>query len=198
MMSVDEVFDSVIADKMFYEPSGGGVTMSGGEPLLQPAFVRALFDRLQAESVHTCIETSGCTDARALLEVLPATDYVLYDLKHMDSAEHRRNTGRPNELILENAKIVAYCGKDFLFRMPLIPGVNDHVENIEATAAFLKGLGRKAERIELMPYHRLGESKYASIGRSHHLHDSPPASAQQVERAKQTFKTYGIECSVSR
>ena len=196
-MSVEEVFEAVRSDRLFYEASGGGVTVTGGEPLMQPEFVRALFEKLRDDAIHTCIETSGCVASSALLEVLPVTDYVLFDLKLLDSAAHRKFTGRPNELVLANARLVVDSQKEFLFRMPLIPGVNDSSENIRETADFLRALGKRAARIELMPYHRLGEGKYTSIGRRYRLHGMPPMDSGQVERVKQAFESAGIRCSVS-
>ena len=196
-MSVEEVFEAVKADKMFYETSGGGVTASGGEPLRHPEFVRALFERCHEEGIHTCVETSGCAPSPSLLEVLPLTDYVLYDLKHMNADIHREFTGQQNQLILSNAKLVAQSGVDFLFRMPLIPGINDGLENIQATAAFLKGLGKRAERIELMPFHRLGESKYTALDKPYRLHGRSAIEPAQVEAVRQAFEDSGIRCSVS-
>jgi pyruvate formate lyase activating enzyme len=196
-MSVDEVFDAVVADRIFYESSGGGVTVTGGEPLMEPRFVRALLEKLQADGIHTCVETSGCVDSSVFLDVLSVSDYVLFDLKLMDSTTHCRFTGRSNESVLANAAILAAGRAEFLFRMPLIPGVNDDPGNIRETADFLKGLGKKAERIELMPYHRLGESKYASIGRRYRLHDFPPLEPPQAEAARLEFERNGIACTVS-
>jgi pyruvate formate lyase activating enzyme len=196
-MSVDEVFDAVSADKMFYGPSGGGVTVSGGEPLLQPRFVRELFDKCREAGIHTCIETSGCAAPSALAEVLPSTDHVLADLKLIDSLKHRQFTGQPNDLILSNARVVVESNVEFLFRMPLISGINDTPENIRETGAFLKSLGSRAERIELMPYHRLGESKYIALNKRYRLHGLPPIDPVQVEAVRQAFEKNGILCSVS-
>ena len=197
-MSVREVFKAVEADKMFYDASGGGVTASGGEPLLHPEFVRTLFELCRAEGIHTCMETSGFANSSALQLLLPLTDYVLYDLKHMNTDIHRNFTGQPNDLILSNAKLVAESGVDFLFRLPLIPGINDSTENIRETAAFLKGLGNNAERIELMPYHRLGESKYIALNKPYRLHGLPAIEPPQVESVRQEFEKNGILCTVSR
>jgi pyruvate formate lyase activating enzyme len=196
-MTVDEVFEAVAADKLFYESSGGGVTLSGGEPLMHPQFVGCLFEKLHAVGIQTCLETSGCVEERVFLEVLTATDYVLFDLKVMDDGTHRRVTGRSNALVLANARLLAKSDKQFLFRMPLIPGVNDTPENIRETAGFLEALGQRARRIELMPYHRLGESKYASLGRRYRLHGVQPIEPEEVERACIEFEKNGIECSVS-
>jgi pyruvate formate lyase activating enzyme len=197
MMSVGEVVRLVSADKLFYDSSGGGVTVTGGEPLMQHEFVRAVFNELHGDGIHTCIETCGCVDRTALLEVLPVTDYVLFDLKVMNTASHRKHTGKSNEPILANARLVADSQVEFLFRMPVIPGVNDSAENVAETASFLKALGKRAERIELMPYHRLGESKYAAIGRRYPLHGLSPMDSQDVEPVKQAFEMNGILCTVS-
>ncbi len=197
MMSVEEVLRLVSADKLFYESSGGGVTVTGGEPLMWHEFVRALFNKLHDDGIHTCIETCGCVEQAALLDVLPVTDYVLFDLKVMNPVAHRKHTGKSNELILSNARLVASSQAEFLFRMPVIPGVNDSEDNVAETASFLKTLGERAERIELMPYHRLGESKYAAIGRRYPLHGLQPMDLQDVEPVKRAFEMNGIQCTVS-
>ena len=197
-MSVQEVFDAVRRDDLFYRASGGGVTVSGGEPLLYPQFVRSLFDQCRKAGIHTCLETSGYAPASALRQVLPSTDYVLHDLKHLNSNIHRQFTGKPNSLVLANAKLVVDSGVEVLFRMPLIPGINDSSQNVQETAAFLKGLGSSAHRIELLPYHRLGQSKYEALGRPYPMHGLLPPEPAYVESVKQAFEECGIRCSVSR
>lgn len=196
-MNADEVFDAVNRDKMFYQASGGGVTASGGEALLQPQFVCDLFEKCRRADIHTCLETSGYAAESALRQVLPYTDYILYDLKHLNSDKHRQYIGKPNDLILANAKTVAASGVETLFRMPLIPSINDSLQNIRETAAFLKGLGEKARRIELMPYHHLGGSKYRALDRPYSLSALPQADPAHVEEVKKAFEEHGIECSVS-
>jgi pyruvate formate lyase activating enzyme len=196
-MTVDEVLDAVVADTLFYDSSGGGVTVSGGEPLMHARFVRCLFEKLHAQNIQTCLETSGHADVSTFLEVLQVTDYVLFDLKLMNARDHRRFTGRSNASVLANARLLATSKREFLCRMPLIPGISDTPENIRETAHFLEGLGERAQRIELMPYHRLGESKYASLGKRYHLHGLMPIEPEEVERARIEFERNGIECSVS-
>lgn len=196
-MSVAEVWDAVRRDKPFYDASGGGVTVSGGEPLLHYEFVGRLFDRLRDDKIRTCVETAGCAAPAALLHLLPRCDYVLYDLKLMDSAIHCEFTGRPNELILSNARLVAESKVEFLFRMPLIPGINNDAANLKRTATFLQSLGDRATRIELMPYHRMGMGKYAALGRAYGLPGLPAIDAAEVEAARRTFEEQGIQCSVS-
>jgi pyruvate formate lyase activating enzyme len=109
-MSADEIYDTVSRDKMFYDASGGGVTVSGGEALLQPQLVADLFSKCRQTGTHTCIETSGFAAGSALRQVLPFTDYILYDLKMMNPDKHRQYTGQPNNLILDNARVVAESG----------------------------------------------------------------------------------------
>ena len=152
-MTVDEVRDAVTRDKMFYDASNGGVTVSGGEPLLHAAFVRELFELCHEERIHTCIETCGFAGSDAFLEVMPVTDRFLFDLKHLDSDTHKMYTGHHNEKILKNAALLMEHDADVVFRQPLIPGVNDSLIHIGATAMFLKNLGGKALRLELMPFH---------------------------------------------
>jgi pyruvate formate lyase activating enzyme len=183
---------------MFYQASGGGVTVSGGEPLLQPQFVCDLFEKCHRAGIHTCVETSGYAAESALRQVLPYTDYVLYDLKHMNSKKHRQYTGKPNNLILSNAKIVAASRVETLFRMPLIPGINDNMQNIRETAEFLHGLGNNALRIELMLYHRLGKGKYESLDKKYSLSGVLSHEPDEVESVKKAFEANNIICLVSR
>jgi pyruvate formate lyase activating enzyme len=197
LMSAEEVFEAVKRDDMFYRASGGGVTISGGEALLQPRFMQELFTLCRQARIQTCIETSGYAAGAALLQVLPLADYVLYDLKLQNSDRHRQYTGRPNDLVLANAKAAAGSGVEMLFRMPLIPGINDDLPNIQETADFLKGLGKQASRIELIPYHRLGKGKYESLGRPYQMGELPAPEPGHVERVKKAFEDAGITCTIS-
>jgi pyruvate formate lyase activating enzyme len=197
-MTVDEVWDEVRRDKMFYDSSGGGVTVSGGEPLLHPAFVRELFELCHGEKIDTCVETCGNVNSSALKEVMPVTDHFLFDLKHLDSEIHKKYTGHPNDRILENASILAEQKADVLFRNPLIPGVNDTDANIKATAEFLKGLGDGAARLELMPFHRMGKDKYKAIDIEYSLGDLCVMENEEIEAVKKAYIDLGINCTVSR
>ena len=197
-MNADEVFDAVNRDKMFYQTSGGGVTVSGGEALMQPQFVCDLFEKCRRAGIHTCMETSGYTVEPSLQQVLPYTDYILYDLKHLNSDKHRRYTGKPNSLILSNAKIVAASGVEMLFRMPLIPGINDDMHNVKETADFLHGLGNNALRIELMPYHHLGKGKYESLDKEYRLSGISSPEPDEVASVKKAFEVNDIICLISR
>jgi pyruvate formate lyase activating enzyme len=197
-MTVDKVWDAVRRDKMFYDESGGGVTVSGGEPLLHPKFVRKLFELSRQAGINTCVETCGCVDPQAFLEVLPVTDHFLFDLKIMDPQIHRKYTGQSNGIILKNAALLVERGADVLFRQPLIPGVNDSVENIEATARFLKSLGEKASRLQIMPFHRMGFSKYRALDLPYAMEGLIPVDEEQTESARIAYAQRGIDCSISR
>ena len=197
-MTVGEVWDAVRRDKMFYDESGGGVTVSGGEPLLWATFIRELFELSRREQIDTCVETCGLADPEALLEVIPVTDHFLFDLKHMDSNAHKKHTGQSNDLILSNAALVVDRGADVVFRQPLIPGVNDSIRDIEATARFLTGLGKNATRLQIMPYHGMGQSKYRALHMPYTMEGLAAAEDGHVEEVRKAYVQCGIECTVSR
>jgi pyruvate formate lyase activating enzyme len=197
-MTVDDVWNEVRRDKIFYESSKGGVTVSGGEPLLHPAFVRALFDLCHGEGINTCIETCGSVKQDSIKEVLPVTDHFLFDLKHMDKEIHKANTGMTNNMILENAAFVVQNSADVIFRNPLIPGINDTESNIDATAQFLKSLGEKALRLELMPFHRMGKDKYSALDMEYLMGETGIMKMEEIERIKKAYTDRGIKCTISR
>jgi pyruvate formate lyase activating enzyme len=197
-MTLAEVWDVVRRDKMFYDESGGGVTVSGGEPLLHPAFVRKLFELSRQERIDTCVETCGWVDPEALLEIIPVTDHFLFDLKQMDPEVHKKRTGRSNGKILKNAALLIERGANVLFRQPLIPAFNNSIENIEATARFLSSLGKDAARLQIMPFHRMGRSKYSALNMPYNMEGFGAADDEQVEAARKAYIQYGIDCSISR
>jgi len=197
-MTVEEVFAEFEKDKMFFGAEGGA-TFSGGEPLLQPAFVARVFELCKQAKIHTCLETTGCVNRRAWERVLPVTDEVLYDLKHLDPERHREGTGSSNTLILDNARWLAGQNVRITFRVPVIPGFNDDEENILALARFVKGLkGKRIEGIELLPYHRMGLGKYQALDREYGLEDLEAPGAERVEEIRDTIIAHGVACTISR
>jgi pyruvate formate lyase activating enzyme len=197
-MTVDEVWNEVRRDKIFYDTSGGGVTVSGGEPLLHPAFVRELFELCHGEQINTCIETCGSVNPDAFEEVIPVTDHFLFDLKHLDPEIHKNYTGQQNDRILKNAALLVEHNADVVFRNPLIPGINDSESNIEATSDFLKRLGKKAIRLELMPFHRMGMNKYKALDMEYALGDLGIMENEDIEAVKKAYIDRGIRCTISR
>ena len=197
-MTVEEVWDAVRRDRMFYDSSGGGVTVSGGEPLLKAEFVRELFARCKEEGIDTCVETCGFADSEKFDAILPVTDHFLFDLKHMADDAHKKHTGQSNEPILANAALLMERGADVLFRQPLIPGVNDSRENIAATAGFLTRIGASSTGLELMPYHRMGQGKYRALDIKYHLKEIEPCGDETAESVRAAYEALGIRCLISQ
>jgi pyruvate formate lyase activating enzyme len=198
MMTVVEVWDKVKRDKMFYDASGGGVTVSGGEPLLNARFTKELFELCQSEGINTCVETCGFVNRDMLLEVLPLTDLFLFDLKHVDPTIHLQYTGQSNKLILGNAAYLVQAGVKIIFRQPLVIGVNDSPDHIREIAGFLNGLGENALNLQLMPYHRLGQDKYKALHQTYKMAETKIMTSEGVEAAKKAYIEQGIHCSISQ
>ena len=194
-VTVDDVFKEVSRDKSFYEGSEGGVTVSGGEPLQQADFVAALFKSCHQAGIGTCLDTCGYAATDKLKEVLAFTDYVLYDVKHMNAEFHKQVTGVHNDIILDNARVIAESGVQVLYRIPLIKDVNDTKENITNTAQFMKSLGNNAS-IELLPYHRLGIGKYQTLDKFYPGEDFTTPSPEELEPVRRIFEEYGINCTI--
>ncbi len=197
-MTVGEVLDEVTRDSLFYKRSGGGVTVSGGEPLHQPRFLMALLQQCQSVGINTAVETCGYASSHALETMIKHTDYLFFDLKHLDPIAHRKWTSRSNRLVLRNLRLAAASGVHLTVRMPLIPSVNDTNENVKATAELVKAVGRGVEGIELMPYHRLALGKYEALGRIYRPRDLPTVDFSHAEQVRALFETLGVRCSISR
>jgi pyruvate formate lyase activating enzyme len=165
--TIDSIAEEVLKDAEFYRMSGGGVILSGGEPLLQAEGCRALLQRLRQSSLPltTAVDTAGHVPWSAFEAVLPVTDYVLYDIKAWSDDVHWRATGVSNRLSLENLRRLRDAPVRLIIRVPVIPGVNDTVSELEAITAELRGY-RNVEKIELLPYHTIGVPKYRALGRN--------------------------------
>ncbi|RKL63223.1 glycyl-radical enzyme activating protein [Thermoanaerobacteraceae bacterium SP2] len=190
-MSVDEVIAEVIRDKSFYNRSNGGVTLSGGEVLLQWGFAKEILKKCKELNINTAIETCGYCKWEYFTEVLEYVDLVLYDLKHLDSAEHKRLTGVDNKLILENATKVVKKVKEMIIRVPLIPSLNDSKDNIMMLVDFVSTL-EKVKEIDLLPYHQLGVSKYNQIGQTYKLNEINPPSKEKINDIKRYIENRGF------
>lgn len=198
--TVDEAMDIIRKDIPYYESSHGGVTLSGGEPLLQIDFVEKLLFQCRKEHIHTCVETTLCADWGIIERILPLTDLFISDIKHMDSDIHKQYTGIGNERILENIKRLTDRQKPLILRIPVIPGVNDTSENMKATADFLcDGLQRRIEQLQLLEFMRLGEEKYASLGIPYPMKDTVTDKDQfsaKVKGFSEYFNSRSIPCIV--
>jgi pyruvate formate lyase activating enzyme len=196
--SVDDVLAEVARDALYFEASGGGLTLSGGEPLAQADFAAELLRRYKVEEkgAHTAVETCGFVEWPVLERVAAHVDLFLYDIKHMDPAEHLRLTGRDNRLILDNARRLAQAGRELVIRVPLIAGFNDRRAAIEAVADFIRSSLPGVRRIDLLPYHRLGEPKYQRLGKDYALKGAPALSSAAVARARDILAAQGFEVAV--
>jgi pyruvate formate lyase activating enzyme len=187
-----EVFDEVEADRVFYEGSGGGVTLSGGDPVSQPRFAASLLRLCKDAGLHTALDTSGHTRWNTLAPLLAHADLVLYDLKHMDPDAHTTLTGSSNEWILDNARrIVHEAATPMLVRLPVVPGCNDTVENVEATARFVAHELDPSIPVHLLPYHRLGVTKHERLEHEGGF-DGEPASDEHVEELRTIVESFGL------
>jgi pyruvate formate lyase activating enzyme len=194
-MTVDEVVAKIEQDRVFYDNSGGGMTVSGGEPLVQWEFVSSVLERCREKGIHTALDTSGMAPWKNLEQVVEHTDLVLFDVKHMDSAIHQKGTGVGNETILENARKVAGRVTTWI-RIPLIPGFNDLESNLTRVAHFAAEIG--AKKISLLPYHNLGSSKYPKLGRTYPMEDLPLLSEEKVKEAKSRLEATGLMVEIGR
>ena len=193
-VTASEVLAECERDVVFFDESGGGVTVSGGEPLSQPNFTEALLAGCRELGIHTALDTCGFADREVALRVSRYADVVLYDLKLLDSASHRKYTGVPSEPILANLAALTEAGRNLIVRFPLIPGVNDAPGRVEALADFVWQLGLR--RIDLLPYHKIGADKYGRLGRPRQLGDIEPPQAAAVSRIAKDLASRGFAIGI--
>ncbi len=179
-----EVASLLLEDSVFFAESGGGVTFSGGEPLLQSAFLREVMTSLKEKGIHIAVDTCGEVPWQAFEDVLPFTDLFLYDIKHPDSAAHARATGRGNERILENLAALHACGKAVEIRTPVIPGYNDDPETLRQIGTLLAGYGNVTVW-RLLPYHSMAKGKYEAIGLSYEMPELTMPDAARMRKLQQ-------------
>ena len=195
--TVGEVMREVLADRDVYEESGGGMTLSGGEALIQGQFAAELLKAAHAEGINTCVETALNYKAEVLDACLPYIDLALCDLKHMDADAHKRYTGVSNELILSNLKKVVESGTPVVIRIPVVPQHNGTEDNLRATARFIADdLGGRVRQVQLLPFRKLGEDKYASLGMPYPMADFEAPPRESWERSIRGFvdlmTAYGV------
>jgi len=189
--SVDEVMEEVLKDKVFFENSKGGMTISGGEPLSQPEFTTEVFKKAKENGIHTSLDTSGYAAWSVIEKVIEYVDLVLYDLKQMDSGRHKEYTGVPNELIIENLKKIDKKGIPIWVRIPTIPGLNDGEDNFRKIGELLSGL-KHLERVDILRYHKMAEAKYEHTGQDYRLKGMDTPEKDEVEHLKDILKGYGV------
>jgi pyruvate formate lyase activating enzyme len=193
--TVDQVMEQIERDVAFFEESGGGVTFSGGEPMVQRSFLRELLMACKAKEIHTAVDTSGYTPWEALHSIMPYTDLFLYDIKLFEDSRHRHYTGVPNGLILHNLQALANHGARIWVRVPVIPGINDDAENLEAIAQFVSGLPA-VERIDLLPYHGSAAGKYARLGKEYLMPETSTPTADRMTEISGLMEKYRLQVTI--
>lgn len=192
-MTLETVFREVMRDRLFYKNSGGGITVSGGEPLLQSRFVAALLRRCREEGIHTAVDTTGHVGWTGIEEVLPWTALMLWDIKHPDARTHQRSTGVAPRLILENLARASQQTTIWL-RIPLIQGYNDSVEQMDRVIALAREIG--AEKISLLPYHEGGRAKCEQIGHAYACRDARAPAEEHIDQLKAMIVAAGIAAGI--
>jgi pyruvate formate lyase activating enzyme len=194
--TVQEALDVALRDKPFYDNSGGGITCSGGEPMLQKDFLLELLKRARAAGLHTAVDTAGNVPFEWFIEILPHTDLFLYDLKCMDNGRHREATGVGNGLILDNLAGLSQAGARIWVRIPVIPPVNGTLCHMRQAAEYLAPLPG-IEKVELLTFHRLGGGKYESLGGSYDAMGIKPFSKEEMLGLAKPFHDRNLEVKVS-
>jgi pyruvate formate lyase activating enzyme len=194
-VTVRALLGELLRDRVFFDDSGGGVTFSGGEPLLQVRFLEAMLEACRAEGLSTAVDTSGLAPLKHLLRIAALTDLFLFDVKLVDEERHRRHTGVSNATILANLEALTRVHGNIWLRVPVVPGVNDDAENLAATAALAARLP-SVRRVTLLPYHRLGTDKLRRLGRPEALEEIAPPSRGRMEELAAGFAAAGVHASI--
>ncbi len=192
----EDLMQEIIRDKVFFEESGGGVTFSGGEPLLQYQELLSLLKLSGENNIHRAVDTSGYASEKVMREVALHTDLFLYDLKNMDPVKHKKFTGVDNERILKNADILLDMGKEVIFRVPLIPGINDAEKELKAYLHFFEKRADKFKEVHILPYHKIGSDKYRRLDLEYSLGDLMEPGKEHLNMIKQKFESAGIKVSI--
>ena len=194
-MSPEEVFEEINKDFVFYKSSGGGVTLSGGEPLASPKFAHALLSLCKQAGIHTAVETCGHAPWKSFKLVLPVLDTVLFDLKHPDEKRHVQGTGGSNKKILDNLLRLDREEKEIIIRIPLIPGFNDSEQDLTETLFFVSQL-KHVTKVDLLPYHKLGRPKYEKIGIKYRIDDLMTHEREKVLSLKKVVENFGYKVTI--
>ncbi len=194
-MTVGQVLAEIEKDVAFYDESEGGVTFSGGEPLLQRDFLRAILRACKEQEIHTALDTCGFASWTTLDSLREHVDLFLYDLKLMDDARHRKFTGVPNALILRNLQALSHRGHNIILRVPIIPEINDDDENIRQIGAFAAALPC-LNRVDILPYHHIGTEKYHRLNKAYELPEIRPPSEERMAKIAQILRDFSLQLKI--
>jgi pyruvate formate lyase activating enzyme len=194
-MGVTKVIEEIEKDRVFYEESGGGVTFSGGEPLLQPEFLETLLCECKKRDLHTTVDTCGYAQPEIIDRICSKVDLFLYDVKIIDDQKHMKFTSVSNKQILRNLKKLAKKGCNIVVSIPIIPGINDDDKNVAETAKFISSLPN-IRQVNLLPYHRAGIQKYKNLGKPYKLFKIQPPTDQKVKSVKNKIEAFGLNVGI--
>jgi pyruvate formate lyase activating enzyme len=194
-MTVSQVMSEIERDVAFYDESGGGVTFSGGEPLMQPEFLRQLLRACREQEIHTAVDTCGFAPWEVLESLRNDVGLFLYDIKLLDDARHRQFTGMSNTLILSNLRALAARGHHLIVRVPVIPGINDDQESLNQVGAFASTLAN-LDRLDILPYHHTAASKYERLGKSYDLSRLRPPTEERMAEIAETLGAFGLQIRI--
>jgi len=192
LMSVDEVMEVLEKESIFFDESGGGVTFSGGEPMLQTKFLIGLLKASKVKGFHTAVDTSGFANTENFNEILGITDLFLFDLKLINGAEHKKFTGVSNELIIKNLRFLVENKALVIIRIPLIPGINNSENEVCAMINLLKSFDGKIKEVHLLPYHDFAKKKYQRFDKENKLINLPALEKSQIQHIKLSFEKAGF------
>jgi pyruvate formate lyase activating enzyme len=195
-VSVNEIMTTIRKDRMFMEESDGGVTFSGGEPTMQPAFLKQLLIACKEEGFHTAVDTCGYTSCQTMAEIIPYTDLFLFDLKHVDSEKHLAFTGKSNDVIMENFSYIIESKKKIRVRIPVIPVFNFLEDDLEAICDFLSLQKDNIDQIDLLPFHTIAQNKYKRFGLANKMEGIKGVSKDDIANAKKLFEKEGFKVKI--
>ncbi len=194
-ISVEELFKTIQGDKIFFEESSGGVTFSGGEPLMQSDFLIDILKVCKKNNIHTCVDTTGFTAEKTLHKIAELTDCFLFDLKLINNYLHYRYTGVPVHEIISNLNWLDQNNKNVILRFPVIPGITDLKQNISELKSFLKSF-KNINRIDILPYHNISNGKYTRFKKENKMNDADPLSDDEMLQLKTEFESIGFKVGI--
>lgn len=195
--TVENIIEILEKDRIFLEQSGGGVTFSGGEPMMQSEFLKESLEACRKKGFHTAVDTSGYASSESYRAIMKLTDLFLFDIKHLDEQKHLEFTGVSNVGILKNLKMILNSGKDVMIRIPVIPGKNDdagHLSDLRELLAVMKCQNLK--KVNLLPFHRIGASKYKRFNLPYRMKDTQQPSSEKMKELKAFFSETGLKVKI--
>lgn len=193
-ITLEEAMVEIMKDQVFYEISSGGVTFSGGEPLLQSEFLLAILKKSKENNLHTTLDTSGCASSDTIKEISEFVDLFLYDLKLVDEEKHKKYTGKSNKTIKQNLEMLTKAGQQVIIRIPIIPTINDSIDDIKLIGEFLSKL--KIDRVELLPFHKIGEDKYKKLNKINRMKDISKPTKEHMRTIKDRLEKHGLKVKI--